>query len=238
MISKQTSKVLLDNVSLASMVAPSFSSLNSRRGSDAVTLFNYNTSGDKENAFGEKQRERWNSLVVKLWIMCTSSFIKSDRLDEAVQAISEAEEIGLTDADVWHQLGLLCLRAYELNKKAESSSSKHDNVNESNNEELYDTALDAFKKALAIQPNHVQTHVDMAKAWIEHKDNPQWELAEALLDNTTKSLGWDHEEAWYLLGLAHRQRNSLERSKEYLLYALQLSETKPLRSFKIVPRFV
>ncbi|KAI9307106.1 hypothetical protein BJ944DRAFT_198193 [Cunninghamella echinulata] len=234
-----SSKALLDNVSLASMVAPSFSSLNSRRGSDAVTLFNYNASSvDKENGFGQKQRERWNSLVVKLWIMCTSSFIKSDRLDEAVHAITEAEEIGLTDADVWHQLGLLCLRAYELNNKTNASKWNKDDQEYKNNEELYDTALDAFKKALAIQPNHVPTHVDMAKAWIEHKETPQWELAEALLDNTTKSLGWDNEEAWYLLALAHRHRKSLERSKECLLYALQLSETKPLRSFKILPRFV
>lgn len=251
--SRRPSKHLLDNVSLASMVAPSFSSFSSsRRGSDVATLVSSSyadTSStvhhSKENAFGQNQRQRWNSLVVKLWVMCTSSFIKAGRLDEAVQAILEAEELGLTDADVWHQLGLLCLKAYQVKKDALASSlstaggelsSKED---DDDCEELYNTALDAFKKALAIDPDHIQTHVDMASTWIQHQDREaEWELAEALLDRTTKSLGWDHEEAWYLLGSVYRHQESLERSKDCLLYALELSETKPLRPFTLLPRFV
>ncbi|KAI8330708.1 hypothetical protein BC941DRAFT_517938 [Chlamydoabsidia padenii] len=221
--SRRPSKPLLDNVSLASMVAPSLSSFaSSRRSSDTGTLVS-NHMISKENAFGRSQRQRWNTLVVKLWVMCTSSFIKAGRLDEAVQAILEAEEVGLTDADVWHQLGLLCLKAYQLQKD--------------DDDELYNTALDAFKKALAIDPDHIQTHVDMAATWIEHQDK-EWELAEALLDRTTKSLGWDHEEAWYLLGQVYQHQQSMDRAKECLLYALELSETKPLRPFSLLPRFV
>ncbi|KAI8097685.1 uncharacterized protein BX664DRAFT_84715 [Halteromyces radiatus] len=238
--SRQPSRQLLDNVSLASMVAPSFSSFtstnnNSRRGSDATTLVSYNGAvHSKENAFGRYQRERWNTLVVKLWVMCTGSFIKAGRLDEAVQAILEAEEIGLTDADVWHQLGLLCLEAHRLKEKKKQNDGDDSDDDE---EELYDTALDAFKKALAINPDHIQTHVDMASAWIHQKET-QWELAEALLDRTTRSFGWDHEEAWFLLGSVYRHQQSLERAKDCLLYALELSETKPLRPFTILPRFV
>jgi tetratricopeptide (TPR) repeat protein len=214
------------------MVAPSFSSYSgSRRGSDATTLV-CPSPVSKENAFGRAQRQRWNTLVVKLWVMCTSSFIKAGRLNEAVQAILEAEELGLTDADVWHQLGLLCLKAYQV-KKASAQDNNDDD------DELYNTALDAFKKALAIDPDHIQTHVDMAATWIEHQDREtEWELAEALLDRTTKSLGWDHEEAWFLLGQVYRHQNSMVRAKECLLYALELAETKPLRPFSLLPRFV
>ncbi|CAO3593098.1 unnamed protein product [Absidia cylindrospora] len=251
--SRRPSRPLLDNVSLASMVAPSFSSFSSsRRGSDVGTLVSSSSGyGDmssstihhsKENAFGQNQRQRWNSLVVKLWVMCTSSFIKAGRLDEAVQAILEAEELGLTDADVWHQLGLLCLKAYQVKKDAlvASTSTGDSNKDEDDEcEELYNTALDAFKKALAIDPDHIQTHVDMASTWIQHQDREaEWELAEALLDRTTKSLGWDHEEAWYLLGSVYRHQDSMERAKNCLLYALELAETKPLRPFTLLPRFV
>lgn len=222
------------------MVAPSFSSYSgSRRGSDATTLVGP-SSTSKENAFGRAQRQRWNTLVVKLWVMCTSSFIKAGRLNEAVQAILEAEELGLTDADVWHQLGLLCLKAYQV-KKASAHDKKSDgnDDDDEDDEELYNTALDAFKKALAIDPDHIQTHVDMAATWIEHQDREaEWELAEALLDRTTKSLGWDHEEAWFLLGQVYRHQNSMVRAKDCLLYALELSETKPLRPFSLLPRFV
>ncbi|KAI8061074.1 hypothetical protein BC940DRAFT_310760 [Gongronella butleri] len=234
-----SSKRVLDTkVSLASMVAPSFSSLTTlgRRNSEVSTTWSTLQPVQKENAFVRHQRERWDALMVKIWVTCTSSFIKAGRLDQAVHAIMEAEEIGLTDANVWHQLGVLCWHAYKL-ARDHATSSDNGATDDENPDALYDTAMDAFKKALAIDPDHIATHIDMATAFIEHTSAPQWELAEAMLERTTKSLGWDQQHAWYLLGRVYQQQNDMQRAKDCYMYALELSETSPIRSFALLPRF-
>ncbi|KAI7886762.1 TPR-like protein [Lichtheimia hyalospora FSU 10163] len=175
------------------------------------------------NIFINQQRERWYQLLIKLWLLSTTTFIHAGRIEEATKAVMEAEEqllLGqLNDANVWHQLGVVCI------KKA----------NETQVEELRETGLDAFKKALAIHPDHVDTLVDMARCFIDMKE---WELAENHLDRATQGYGWDHAEAWYLLGVCHRERQDMQRAKECFAYALELSETTPLQPFTLLPRFV
>ncbi|ORX44759.1 hypothetical protein DM01DRAFT_1340288 [Hesseltinella vesiculosa] len=232
---------LSTNVSLASMVAPSFSSLTTlgRRDSESSTVWStlQPQPAKTEVAFVRHQRERWDALMVKIWVMCTSSFIKAGRFEQAIQAIMEAEEIGLTDANVWHMLGVLCWSAYT---KAIERQQLDDNqgANEENPEDLYDTSMEAFKKALAIDPDHIATHIDMASAWIQHQPEPEWELAETLLERITKSLGWDRHDAWYYLGCAFQQQKDMARAKDCFLYAMDLSETHPVRPFTVLPRFI
>lgn len=175
------------------------------------------------NIFINQQRERWYQLLIKLWLLSTTTFIHAGRIEEATKAVMEAEEqllLGqLNDANVWHQLGVVCI------KKAD----------ETKVQDLRETGLDAFKKALAINPDHVNTLVDMARCFI---DMEEWELAESHLDRATQGYGWDHAEAWYLIGVCHRQRQDMQRAKECFAYAVELSETTPLQSFTLLPRFV
>ncbi|KAG2224426.1 hypothetical protein INT45_002965 [Circinella minor] len=174
------------------------------------------------------QRDRWYHLLVKLWLMSTTTFIRAGRLEEATKAIVEAEQQLLAgqmnDASVWYQLGMVCIQ-----KSKKLSSSQGDK------EKLHDTGLDALKKALAIDPDHIEALVAMARCFI---DLEEWELAEGLLDRATRGYGWDHAEAWYYLGVCYRHDHNLEQAKNCFQYAVELNETTPLQSFSQLPRFV
>ncbi|KAI9313544.1 hypothetical protein BX666DRAFT_2030325 [Dichotomocladium elegans] len=177
----------------------------------------------KANPFIRQRREHWHQILVKLWLLSTTTYIRAGMLEEATKAIIEAEQqilVGqMNDAGVWHQLGIVFIK--EAKDKA--------------NKDLFDTGLDAFKKALAINPDHVDTLVDMAHCFME-KD--EWEVAEGLLDRATQGYGWDNAEAWYHLSVCYRHANDLVRAKDCLSYSLELSETTPLQSFGLLPRFV
>ncbi|KAG0189345.1 hypothetical protein DFQ28_003546 [Apophysomyces sp. BC1034] len=203
--------------SLASMLSQSMSSM--RSNSFTTTSFPL-PSVFKENAFMRNHRQRWRQLLIKLWTMCTCSYIRAGRLEEASKAILEAEQLGPDDANVWYVLGILCLKADEVDPHPD----------------LQTVALEAFNKALVTEPDHVESHVNMAKIYIRLGD---WDLAEGMLDRTTKGSGWNHAEAWYYLGLAHQHVGRFEQAKQSLAYALELSETTPVVDpFPELPRFV
>ncbi|KAI9258783.1 hypothetical protein BDA99DRAFT_514132 [Phascolomyces articulosus] len=214
---------LTPQFSLASMRSNSFSGSTLSLASNTSTAVSTTTQNASNNAsaFVRNQRERWHQLLVKLWLMSTNTFIKSGRFEEASKAIVEAEQLGLMDAVVWHQLGQLCIQTY---KKEEPD-----------NKELLEIGLDAYKKALMLEPDHIQTHVDLASAYM---DMNEWELAEGLLERATKGSGWDRPQAWYLLGMVYKQQETFEQAKSCLLYAVELNEATPMGSFTDLPRFV
>ncbi|KAI8374621.1 uncharacterized protein BYT42DRAFT_413505 [Radiomyces spectabilis] len=213
------------STSLQSLLTASFSMASRRSSSSSMTtsMQSYTTAtsiafhAQEKNQYLRRQRLRWHQLLVRLWLMSTSSFIKAGRFPEASAALLEAEQLGLHDADVWHQLGRLCLCAQQ-----DAGQTK---------DGLTDTALEAFKKALSLDGNHTETHVSMASTYI---GLGEWELADGLLDRTIKGLGWDHAEAWYLMGTVAQHYNDIERAKDCFLYALELYETTPLQPFHLL----
>ncbi|CAG8783024.1 13070_t:CDS:2, partial [Acaulospora morrowiae] len=114
-----------------------------------------------------------------------------------------------SNPDVWCQFGLLLFAQGQLSD-----------------------AITSFHKALAIDDQHVPTLVHLARTYLE-TDN--LEMAEGLLEEVTKGIGWDCAEAWLLLGKIYKDTNRAKRSKECLWYALSLEETNPVRSFDILP---
>ncbi|KAI8147176.1 hypothetical protein BJV82DRAFT_665280 [Fennellomyces sp. T-0311] len=211
------------SATLMSLLTPSFStaSMNvpERRGSNTSTISAIITK--PTHFYTRYQRDRWYHLLVKLWLMSTTTFIRAGRLEEATKAIVEAEQQLLAgrmnDASVWYQLGMVCIQ------KAKTT------------DQLYETGLDALKKALAIDPDHIDALVAMARCFI---DLEEWEIAEGLLDRATHGFGWDHAPAWYWMGVCYRHQHHLEQAKHCFQYAVELSETTPLQPFALLPRFV
>ncbi|KAI8344516.1 hypothetical protein BC941DRAFT_497775 [Chlamydoabsidia padenii] len=196
------------NFSLASLLTPSLSMASMRshttdRSSSYVSAFG-TSSQTTTNDFIFRQRDRWNALLMKLWLFATKTYLQADQLDEAKKALMEMETLGAGEPDTWHQMG-----------------------------KIYG-GLEAFKKALTLDEDHADTHIDMADVFMQLGE---WEMAESLLERTTRSWGWDHARAWYLLGLVHQQYKSLGRAKVCFLYALELEETCPITSPRL-PRFV
>lgn len=81
------------------------------------------------------------------------------------------------DADVWCQLGELCIKASKFQEQ----------------QELWDVGLDAFKKALTLDPDHAKALVSLSSAFITMQE---FEVAEGYLERVTKGRGWDNAEAW------------------------------------------
>lgn len=107
--------------------------------------------------------------------MASATFASTQRFEEAFKAIAEADQLTHGhNADVWNQIGTIAA----LNKKGSYQQ---------------DRALDAFKRALSINPHHIAAHISLASMYVKLE---QFELAEQLLEKTTKGLGWNQTEAW------------------------------------------
>lgn len=159
-------------------------------------------------------QERWKQIVVELWIMTSQSCLKSGQYEEALKALYEADQLtNGTNAHVWYNMGLVF------------SSCKRERRR----------AMDAFKMALILDPDHVATSISIASIYL---DTDKVELAEFLLEKVTEGLGWNQPEAWYLLSRVYMKQESLMDAKTCLMYALKLSETSLIYSLDQFPRFV
>ena len=127
-----------------------------------------------KNEYVNERQARWQNILIDLWIMTSATYVKSRRFDDAFKAILEADQLTMgLNADVWNQIGLVILQE--------------------RNAQFHHRALDAFKRALTIDPEHLQTHLSLASVYI---DLQEYELAEQLLERATKGLGWNRTEAW------------------------------------------
>ncbi|KAI8641372.1 hypothetical protein BD408DRAFT_483450 [Parasitella parasitica] len=224
-------------VSLASMFTPSYSigslrsnSVSSRSSSvvsghdnKGLTVSSFH---QHHQAFELRKIARWHSLLVTLWLMSTKTLMNANFLEEANKALSEAEQIGLGDPNVWWHLGQLSMQVgATISRKQTLTQDDKKAIRE-----MKQVAKDSFEKALILDPEHVPSQV--AKAGILGSD-----LAQGLLEQITLGLGWDSAEAWYLYAQINREHGDYDQAKSCLLYALELHETQPLRSLSM-PKFI
>ncbi|KAI9280768.1 hypothetical protein BY458DRAFT_430418 [Sporodiniella umbellata] len=160
-------------------------------------------------------QERWQQILVKLWILTSQSCLKNHQTKEALRALYEADQLtGGTSAEVWYQIGETYLSYQRDHEKQQ--------------------AVDAFHMALALDPEHVLSSISLASI---HLDVNKTELAEYLLEKTTKGLGWNQAEAWYLLSRVYVKQECMIDAKYCLMYALKLSETSLIHSLDGFSRF-
>ncbi|KAF9998695.1 hypothetical protein BGZ79_007636 [Entomortierella chlamydospora] len=156
---------------------------------------------------------RANKTLISLWLLSASTFRRLGRFEDAMKSIEEAERVDPSNPDVWYQLGLL----YSAQEDQESASV-------------------SFSKALALSPHHPACLTRLARSYLEAGS---LEMAEGILETTTKSLGWDSAEAWFYLGKIFEESDRLTRAKECLWYALELESSRPIRGFvESVPRYL
>ncbi|SGY34748.1 BQ5605_C002g01676 [Microbotryum silenes-dioicae] len=172
---------------------------------------------------------RATKVLVDIWLMSAASYRRAHKLEDSRGAIAEAEALNPNDADVWTQLALYRLAKNELK-----------------------AARSCLIKALSFQADHVPAVILMARVYLADPvpssttrsptptatTNPKLPFAEALLDTLTKRYGWDVPEAWFELSKCYKGSGRTEREKECLVWALQLEETRSIRSLSAVPRLL
>jgi tetratricopeptide (TPR) repeat protein len=168
---------------------------------------------------------RLTKLLVDLWLMSAASFRRWGKLEDALDAIREAEALDPTDADVWVQVspfsGLAtCSRS--LYAPSELQLALYHVAH--SDRPLAFTCLQkatTFTKSLS----HVGAQVHLARLLIF---DGSADIAEAVLRHVTETQGWNVAEAWYLLGRCYEAAQPT-KAKECLEWALKLEQTKPLR---------
>ncbi|KDE09737.1 hypothetical protein MVLG_00139 [Microbotryum lychnidis-dioicae p1A1 Lamole] len=172
---------------------------------------------------------RATKVLVDIWLMSAASYRRAHKLEDSRGAIAEAEALNPNDADVWTQLALYRLAKNELK-----------------------AARSCLIKALSFQADHVPAVILMARVYLADPvpssttrsptptatTNLKLPFAEALLDTLTKRYGWDVPEAWFELSKCYKGSGRTEREKECLVWALQLEETRSIRSLSAVPRLL
>lgn len=145
-------------------------------------------------------------ILSNLWLMSAATFRRWGKPEQSLVAIEEAETLDPENADVWVQLGL-----YHVSL------------------ENFAAALPAFTKSILLRPDHPPSIVSLSKLYLT---TGQIELAHSLLNQLTQDAGWDVPEAWYYLAKVCEAQGRLERSRECLVYALDLEESKPCRRWR------
>ncbi|KAI8374556.1 uncharacterized protein BYT42DRAFT_594592 [Radiomyces spectabilis] len=159
------------------------------------------------------RQQRSKRILSNLWLLSASSFLNAGKLDEALKAIEEAENVDwTTNPRVWYLLGRFRLQ-----------------------ENQPDQAIAAFEKGLVANPMDIECRVWLAKT---HMEMGALELAEGILDMLTKGNGWDCAEAWFYLGEVYRRTDRVDQTKDCLFYALDLENTRPIQPFSVLPRCV
>ncbi|KAI8975947.1 hypothetical protein BDB01DRAFT_844608 [Pilobolus umbonatus] len=159
------------------------------------------------------RKRRSEQTLSDLWLLTAKMYLKNKELDKAKSAVEEAEKVDWEDhPHLWCVYGQIMLAENKVER-----------------------AQSAFYKGLSIDPQNIQCNLWLAKVYmIQNK----LDSAEALLDASSKSNGWDSAEVWFHLGEIYRQQSRLDRTKACLFYALELESTTPIQPFSILPCFI
>ncbi|KAJ7471989.1 hypothetical protein FB451DRAFT_1090193 [Mycena latifolia] len=159
---------------------------------------------------------RETRLESDLWLMSAATFRRLGKIEQAKGAIQEAEVKDEGNPAVWVQLGLYYVAL---------GHTQH--------------AIDAFQKALFINPDDVPASVHMCRLYLtpegssrtaeDEIDPNNVDLVAGMLAHLTRGPGWDVPEAWYFLAKAYGIQERKDRERECLSLALQLSEQRGVR---------
>ncbi|KAG6845844.1 hypothetical protein H0H87_002535 [Tephrocybe sp. NHM501043] len=157
-----------------------------------------------------------NRLIADLWLMSAATFRRLGKIEQAKGAIQEAEVKDEGNPGVWVQLGLYYIA---------HGQQEH--------------AMDAYQKALFIDPDDVSASVHLARLFLsrhEAQEEPSntassanVDLVAGMLGHLTRGNGWNVPEAWYYLAKAYGLQGRKKRERECLDYALALSASRGIR---------
>ncbi|KAG6918514.1 hypothetical protein DXG01_013876 [Tephrocybe rancida] len=157
-----------------------------------------------------------NRLISDLWLMSAATFRRLGKIEQAKGSIQEAEVKDEGNPGVWVQLGLY----YSALGQQEH-------------------AMDAYQKALFINPDDVPASVHLARLFLSQLE-PQTDnssassssnidLTAGMLEHLTRGNGWNVPEAWFYLAKAYGLQGRKPRERECLDYALALSASRGIR---------
>lgn len=174
--------------------------------------------------------------LMQLWLWAASMYRRGDLIQDAEEALIEAEKIGLSSADIKVEMGLL-LKATQQHQ----------------------AALSEFETALEIDKSSPRAVVGLAQLIYEQSEQ-FLKKDQAKLSSTSTSLflnendrlaaitraqglvemlissgrGFNCSEGWYLMSLFCEQEGDITGASEALWKCVKLEETRSVRSFSVL----
>lgn len=158
--------------------------------------------------FAHRQKEA-RALEQTLWLSTAATFRRLNDMEQAREAIYEAEKIDPHTPDVWVQLGLLYAQ-------------------EGNTE----VAIECMDKGLAFSLDHVPALVHLSRLLMSRREaHPaSLDMAEGYVDECSQLRGYNTAEVWLTLGQAYELQGRPAQARAAMLRALELEKHKPVRS--------
>ncbi|KAJ1968605.1 hypothetical protein IWQ62_001145 [Dispira parvispora] len=182
------------------------------------------------------RRQRARKALADLWLMSAAAFRRLERYKDAHVAIREAESVYPEYPAVWCQYGLLMAAGGDNSdlggEKTGSAAWLAEQGHPVTLQEGLVTAIRHFMTGLSLGSIDVPCRVHLARAYLRIGKTA---IATGLLQDTTRGLGWDVAEAWTLLSQTMLQSGNAEMASDYLLFALELENTKPILPFQSLP---
>lgn len=186
---------------------------------------------------------RASRLLVSLWLLSAASFRRAGRLDECRGAIAEAEKVDADSPDVWAQVRSFYLTSIP-GTVTDGFMQYAQYCVKTGSPELARTCL---TKGLSFSLDHAPSIILLSRLYLATAPslppmttkitNPKLQnlkipFAESLLDQLTRSHGWDSGEAWFELSRCYKETNRSSKERECLVWALQLEDTRSVRGLK------
>ncbi|KAJ1929758.1 hypothetical protein IWQ60_000910 [Tieghemiomyces parasiticus] len=207
------------------------------------------------------RKRRARQALADLWLLSAAAFRRLGRHKDARAAIVEAEGVYPEYPAVWCQHGLLMtacdpdeMAGATNQPPAASSPAVSPWLNELEDPTVAGlstgnvpgasasqqpqqqqppgnliAAIRHFMTGLALGPLHTPTRVHLARAYLRLGKAA---IATGLLQEITRGTGWDVAEAWTLLAQIMLQDDKVELANEYLVFALELENAKPVLPFQ------
>ncbi|KAJ1653565.1 hypothetical protein IWQ61_006333 [Dispira simplex] len=179
------------------------------------------------------RRQHARKALADLWLMSAAAFRRLERYKDAHAAIREAESVYPEYPAVWCQYGLLMAAGGDNSdlggEKSGSAAWLAEQGHPVTLQEGLVTAIRHFMTGLSLGSIDVPCRVHLARAYLRIGKTA---IATGLLQDITRGLGWDVAEAWTLLSQTMLQSGNADMASDYLLFALELENTKPILPFQ------
>lgn len=167
---------------------------------------------------GQCRHRQAQAMEQMLWLLTAATFRRAGDLEQAREAIFEAEKIDPTRPDVWVQLGLLQAQQEDI-----------------------DAAIESMDKALTFSLDYVPALVHLSRLLIlkRAENSSLLDLAAGYMKECSEQRGHSTADVWLTLGQIYELQERWAESRAALLKALELQERQPIRPLEIaLPRIL
>lgn len=176
------------------------------------------------------------SDLVNLWLWAASMYRRGELIQDAEEALVEAEKVGISSADIKVEMGLL-LKATQQYRAALAEFESALEIGKANPRAVVGLAQLIYEQSEEFLKEGQETSSSASTLLFlnEHDRLAAVTRAQGLLEMLISSgQGFNCSEGWYLMSLFQEQEGDMTGATEALWKCIKLEETRSVRSFSVL----